>query len=147
MLYGNSPLRLSQLEKYIARNDKDYKFVVSLDKQGKKSTIGFAHFYYNFDNKYTYVGGIHPDFFNRGLGTLASVAALSLFYDINEQVSVDTAIYRHNLRSLRLNLALGFNIIKETEDMYMLVLKKEKFNNHFVKNIRKRLYYQLVNTK
>lgn len=147
MLYGNSPLKLSQLENYIAKNSKDYKFVISLDKQVKNCMVGFAHFYHNFDNQYTYVGGIHPNFFNSGLGTLASTAALSLFYDINEQASFDTAIYKHNLRSLRLHLALGFNIIKETEEMYYLSLNKDDFNNDFAMNIRKRLYYQLVNTE
>lgn len=144
MLYGDCPLKLSQLDNYISKNNKDYKFVILLEKGAKIITIGFVHFYYNFDNQYTYVGGIHPDFFNSGLGALASVAALSLFYEINRQASFDTAIYKHNLRSLRLHLAIGFIIVNETEEMYFLFLNKENFNNNFVMNVRRRIYYQLV---
>jgi RimJ/RimL family protein N-acetyltransferase len=147
MLYGDCPLRLSQLDDYISKNNKDYKFVILLEKDAGIITIGFVHFYHNFDNQYTYVGGIHPDFFNSGLGASASVAALSLFYEINRQASFDTAIYKHNLRSLRLHLAIGFIITKETKDMYMLLLNKENFNNKFVLNIKKRIFYQLISTE
>lgn len=148
MLYGDCPLNLRQLDNYIAWNNKDYKFVVSLEKQGKKVAIGFAHFYHNKDNHYTYVGGLHPDLFNSGLGASASIAALSFFFDINGLASIDTGVYKHNLRSLKLNLAIGFVITKETDDMYMLLLNKESFNNNIlVLNIRKRNSYQLISTK
>ena len=144
MLYGNCPLKLCQLEHYIAKSSKDYKFVCSLENHGKKIPIGFVHFYHIKNNQYTYIGGIHPDYFNKGLGALASIAALSLFYDIYGQATFDTGIYKHNLRSLRLHLAIGFVIKEETEEMYILLLNKESFNNSFVLRVKKRINYQLI---
>lgn len=145
MLYGNSPLNLNKLRTYIARNSKDYKFVCILENQGKKVTIGFAHFYHNSFNRYTYVGGLHPNYFNSGLGALASVAALSLFYDINGQITaIDTGVYKHNLRSLKLNLAIGFVITEEKEDMYMLLLDKKCFSNGFVLKMKEKFVYHQI---
>lgn len=144
MLYGNSPLKLCQLANYTAKNNKDYKFVFSSENEGVMVTLGFTHFYYKIDNQYIYIGGIHPDYFNSGLGVSASIAALSLFYDFNGQASFETGIYKHNLRSLRLHLAIGFVITEESKEKYILSLDKEGFNNKFVFNVKKRIKYQLI---
>ena len=120
------------------------KFVILLEKQGEKIAFGFVHFYHLIDSQYTYVGGIHPVYFNSGLGAYASVAAISFFCDFNERALLKTSIYKHNLRSLRLHLAIGFVITEERKDMYEMLLDKEHFNNNFVLNVKKRVSYQLV---
>lgn len=147
MLYGDCPLRLSQLENYIAGNGKDYKFVVFADNKSEKIKVGFVHFYHDVDDRYTFIGGIHPVFFNSGLGASASVASLSFFYDINRRASFVTGIYKHNRRSLRLHLAIGFVITEETKEMYVLSLDKKHFDNDFVRSIKNRINYLQINVE
>lgn len=145
MIYGDSPLNLIQLKNYIDRNDRDYKFVVTLEKHSENVTIGFVHFYYYNENTYTFVGGLLPKYINSGLGVSASIAALSLLFEIKKHVSIETGIYKHNPRSLKIMLAIGFIITEEKKEKYILLLDNDGFNNDFVLNIRKKINYQLIN--
>lgn len=144
MLYGQYPLKPHQLKKYIANNDKDYKFVFSVDKNGASTIVGFSHFYYTSPDLYTYIGGIHPLYFNSGLGAYASIASISLFLSINNEASLTTGIYKHNTRSLKLHRAIGFSLYKETLDKYILDLNRDTFNNPFVLNLKRRIQYRLI---
>ena len=144
MMYGSDPLKLHQLEKYISRNDGDLKFVVSAEDRGDSFRVGFAHFYLREDGRYSYVGGLHPAFFNSGIGVLASVAAISLFFDIYPNIALVTGIFKHNTRSLKIHLSLGFKQFRETEEKTILALNKEDFNNDFVRSIRTRIDYRHI---
>ena len=144
MMYGNDPLKLHQLEKYISRNNTDLKFVASIEERDERIRIGFAHFYLREDGRYSYVGGLHPTFFNSGVGVSASVSAISLFFDIYPNIDLVTGIFKHNTRSLRIHLALGFKQFRETEEKVILALKREDFNNDFVRSVRTRLEYRLI---
>lgn len=137
MLYHNDPINVNNLERYIVKNDKDIKFVGSIiDESGNLKDVGFAHFYFKEENAYTYVGGIHPKYFNHGYGVYASIAMLSLIYDLMPNIKISTGIYKHNLRSLKSDLAIGFTIIKETNEKWILELTKENFNNNFVGRVK-----------
>lgn len=146
MLYKNDPINIHRLDSYVKQNDRDLKFVGSIVNNNELVDIGFAHFYYKGENAYTYVGGIHPNFFNRGYGIYASIAMLALLYDLRGEITISTGIYKHNVRSLKADLAMGFTIIKETEDKYILALKKsELYDNSFVSKILQKIEYELVN--
>ncbi len=146
MLYHNDPINVNNLERYIVKNDKDIKFVGSIiDESGNLKDVGFAHFYFKEENAYTYVGGIHPKYFNHGYGVYASIAMLSLIYDLMPNIKISTGIYKHNLRSLKSDLAIGFTIIKETNEKWILELTKENFNNNFVGRVKLKIKYQLSN--
>ena len=143
MLYRNDPVNVDRLERYIIDNGKDLKFVGSVkDEQGTLKDIGFAHFYYKEENAYTYVGGICPKYFNHGYGIYASVAILSLIRELKPGVVITTGIYKHNLRSLRADLAIGFTITSETYDKFLLRVPSNGFDNDFVKLVKRKISYQ-----
>lgn len=140
MLYHNDPINVNNLERYIADNGKDIKFIGSImDEDGFLKDVGFAHFYYKEENAYTYVGGVHPKYFNHGYGVYASIAMLSLIYDLYPNIKITTGIYKHNQRSLKADLAIGFTITSETDDKWLLQLTKDGFNNDFVWRIKSRI--------
>lgn len=143
MIYKNEPIDTNRLDSYVRQKDKDLKFVGSVVNKNELTDIGFAHFYYNEENTYTYVGGIHPNYFNRGYGIYASIAMLALIYDLKGEIAISTGIFKHNVRSLKADLAIGFTIIKETEDKYILALAKNDFNNRFVNKVKQRISYYL----
>lgn len=142
MLYYNNPVNINRMEHYLVDNGKDLKFIGYIKgENGCQKEVGFAHFYYKEDNSYTYVGGIHPKFFNHGYGVYASVAMLSLLYDLNPSVKISTGIYKHNSRSLKVDLSIGFIITNETDDKWLLKLTPDGFNNDFVKHIKRKIKY------
>lgn len=146
MLYHNDPINVNNLERYMADNGKDIKFIGSImDADGNLKDVGFAHFYYKEENAYTYVGGVHPKYFNHGYGVYASIAMLSLMYDLMPNIKISTGIYKHNRRSLKADLAIGFTIINETNGKWILKLTKESFNNNFVGKVKLQINYQLSN--
>lgn len=148
MLYHNDPLNVNSLERYIADNGKDIKFIGSImDEEGNLKDVGFAHFYHKEENAYTYVGGVHPIYFNHGYGVYASIAMLSLIYDLYPKVKITTGIYKHNQRSLKADLAIGFTITCETDEKWLLELTKEGFNNDFVRRVKLKMKYQLSKTQ
>ncbi len=145
MLYHNEPLNINRIEHYVLDNGKDLKFVGSVeDKNGVLTDVGFAHFYYKEEGAYTYVGGVHPKYFNHGYGIYASIAMLSLFYDLKPKVKITTGIYKYNQRSLKADLAIGFILTGETEDKYLLKLTKDSFDNDFVRRIKRNMQYRLL---
>lgn len=145
MLYHNDPLNVNSLERYIADNGKDIKFIGSImDEEGNLKDVGFAHFYHKEENAYTYVGGVHPRYFNHGYGVYASIAMLSLIYELMPNIKITTGIYKHNPRSLKADLAIGFTITSETDEKWLLKLTKNGFNNDFVWRIKNKLTYQLT---
>lgn len=145
MLYHNAPLNINRLEHYITNNGKDLKFIGSInDGNGFLKDVGFAHFYYKEINAYTYVGGVLPMYFNHGYGVYASIAMLSLIYELIPNIKITTGIYKHNPRSLKVDLAKGFTITSETDEKWFLKLTKDGFNNDFVRRIKDKLTYQLI---
>ena len=144
MLYHNEPLSINRIEHYVLNNGKDIKFVGSVEGgNGALKDVGFAHFYYKEEGVYTYVGGVHPKYFNHGYGIYASIAMLSLFYDLKPKVKITTGIYKYNQRSLKADLAIGFILTGETEDKYLLKLTKDSFDNDFVRRIKRNMQYRL----
>lgn len=140
MLYHNEPLNINRLEHYIIDNGKDLKFIGSIkDDDGCLKDVGFAHFYYKEENAYTYVGGVHPKYFNHEYGVYASIAMLSLIYELMPNIKITTGIYKHNPRSLKADLAIGFTITSETDEKWLLKLTKDGFNNDFVWRIKSRI--------
>ena len=148
MLYHNDPINVNNLERYIANNGKDIQFIGSImDEDGFLKDVGFAHFYYKEENAYTYVGGVHPKYFNHGYGVYASIAMLSLIYDLMPNIKISTGIYKYNRRSLKADLAIGFTITRETDEKWLLELTKEGFNNDFVHRVKLKMKYQLSKTQ
>lgn len=145
MLYPSSPMSIGQLQYYITQNNRDFKLICSYVRDDEESLdIGFAHFYFQGEHKYAYLGGLAPKYFNSGYGVYASIASLLLFYDIDSRTMITTGIYKHNLRSLKVHLAIGFTITSETDEKWLLKLTKDGFNNDFVRRIKNKLTYQLT---
>lgn len=144
MLYCNEPINENRLERYVMNNGKDMKFICSIkDEYDNLKDIGFAHFYYKEENAYSYVGGVRPCYFNHGYGVSASIAMLSLIYDLNPNIKISTGVYKYNQRSLKADLAIGFTIINEIDEKWILKLTKDAFNNDFVKRVKLKMKYQL----
>lgn len=144
MLFGNSPIKRHQLKSFLENNKNDKKYVLWTEIQGEQIAVGFVHFNHIDGNQYLYLGGIHPRYFNSGIGVLVSIASLSLFWDINKDASFTTGIYKHNPRSLKLHMAIGFVITDVTKDKYLLYLDKDGLNKDFTEKIKKRISYELV---
>ena len=66
---------------------------------------------------------------------------LSLLYDLNPSVKISTGIYKHNSRSLKVDLSIGFTITNETDDKWLLKLTPNGFNNDFVKHMKRKIKY------
>ena len=69
----------------------------------------------------------------------ASIAMLSLIYELMPNIKITTGIYKHNPRSLKADLAIGFTITSETDEKWLLKLTKDGFNNDFVWRIKSRI--------
>ena len=143
MLYCRNAINPDCLERYVAENGTDLKFVGALEMaDGALCDIGFAHFYHKDNGAYTYVGGVLPAYFNSGIGVYASVAMISLLYEIKAtDLVVTTGVYKYNMRSVRLLKAIGFVGVDETADKFILRLTNERFNNGLVARIKERLSY------
>ena len=66
---------------------------------------------------------------------------LSLVYKLIPSVKITTGIYKHNPRSLKADLAIGFTITREADEKWLLELTKDGFNNDFVRKIKLEMEY------
>ena len=141
MLYRGE---LVNLKKYLSDSQGDYKFVGHLVTPAERKPIGFAHFYRRENNVFNYLGGIVPYFFNSGVGLYASVGVLSTFFSIVPNASIITGIYKFNERSLKVDLALGFVLERETEEKWILSLNPINFQNAFTDKVRQRITFSYI---
>ena len=139
MLLGNGRLKHDPLDWFTHNNEQDLRYVISLKDKNENSRIGMVLFLLRDDGKYAYLGGIHPRYFNSGLGGYASIAAISLFFDIYPNIPLLTGIFKYNTRSINLHMAIGFTITNETTSEYDMELNKDTFNNPFVRQIRQNI--------
>lgn len=139
MLFGNERLIQDPRDWFMNNNERDLRYVVSLKDNNERSRIGMVLFLRRDNGQYTYLGGIHPRYFNSGLGGYASIAAISLFFDIYPNISLSTGIFKYNTRSINLHMAIGFTITNETTSEYDMELNKDTFNNPFVRQIRQNI--------
>ncbi len=145
MLYGDEQISLNFLKKYIQYNADDLKFICALQtKEGESVNVGFAHFYHKEQNIYTYVGGIHPKYFNTGIGVYASVAVLDLLYDLKNDSIIKTGVYKYNTRSFKMLQAIGFVVSCDTNDKTMMELSPDSFNNKFVEILKSKISYTYI---
>ena len=145
MLFGNERLIQDPLDWFMNNNDSDLRYVVSLNDKNESSRIGMVLFLLRDNGRYTYLGGIHPQFFNSGLGVYVSIAAISLFFEINPYSSyLSTGIFKYNTRSLKAHTAIGFYTTEETDSEYTLMLTKKQFENDFVMKVRNKIQYKMV---
>lgn len=140
MMYYNSPIKVLYLKDYIAQNDKDFKLICSVKKFDRSIiNLGFVHIYYKSENLYSYVGGILPQYFNSGLGLYASAAMLSYLTSKYNSWKIQTTIYKHNIRSLKIHLRLGFKIISDESNRFCMELTPNSFRNDFSMSISSRI--------
>lgn len=138
MVYPGERININN---YISTNSTDLKYVISAFFERGFTDIGFAHFYYERESEYTYVGGILPTFFNQGIGVYASVAVLKHLYDKRQNLLIRTGVYKYNVRSFKMLKALGFRITKETASKKILELTKKQFENSFASQLNLRIEY------
>lgn len=141
MLYRGEHVNL---KKYLSDSPGDYKFVGHLVTPAERKPIGFAHFYGRENNVFNYLGGIVPEYFNSGVGLYASVGVLSTFFSIVPNASIITGIYKFNDRSLKVDLALGFVLERETDEKWILSLNPINFQNAFTDKIRQRITFSYL---
>lgn len=132
------------LRKYLSNTPGDYKFVGHIVTPSERKPIGFAHFYGRGNSIFNYLGGIVPEYFNSGVGLYASVGMLSTFFNIVPNASIITGIYKFNERSLKVDLALGFILERETEEKWILSLKPSGFQNAFTDKILRRITFSYL---
>ena len=116
--------------------------IVSLHKQKEYKDIGFCVFYCQEKGSFLYLGGLLPDYFNTGYGLYSSVAVINFMFDKKDVKEINTVVYNHNERSLRMLLSIGFLEIRKEENFRVLKLINNKCPNKFVRLINKKVDYQ-----
>lgn len=145
MMYYNNPLKFCHLNEYISQNQKDFKFIVEIyNKKSKPIKIGFAHLYYKDETIYTYVGGLHPKLFDSGYGVYASASFLAHTITTHPDWRIQTVIYKHNVRSLKIHIKLGFRIKEEDGNRYKMELTKDSYNTEFSNYITRRVSHIVI---
>ena len=136
-LYGNDNINL---QKYVSKEDKHLKFIISQVDNKKTEDIAFCHFYFNpKTNDYGSLGGIAPKFFNSGLGLYSGIVIFSYLFENNPEFIFRTGVFKYNLRALKAWKAIGFKPIEETSEKIILKLTLAQFKNEFVDRILKRI--------
>lgn len=134
MLYNGEHIDINQ---YIRKETNVIKLISLLDTSQGLVKIGFCHFYHKIGtNQYTFVGGIKPLLFNKGLGLYSSVAILNcLFQSSLQKLEIKSGVYKHNPRSSRMLKSIGFKLSASGHDKYVLTLNSADFYNDFVQKI------------
>ena len=141
MLYDDAPVNIT---KYIESNVDDIKYTLSFRYSNDATYVdlGFANCYKKNDGTYTYVGGIDPCYFNSGIGVKANIAMISYIYSKHPNIVLTTGIYKYNIRSIKMNEAIGFKKTGTTESKILYGIKKSDFDNIFVRKILENIVYE-----
>lgn len=126
MIYGCQ--KQFDIYRYIEKCDSEHKYVCCLKRNdGTIETVGFVHYYKEYDDGMNFVGGISPSWFNRGLGLMACYASIGFFFQQFPKLNLIGIVYDFNVRSVRMHTALGFKRIKECGSSIWFKLSKEEF--------------------
>lgn len=129
--------------KIVALESPHVVLIVSILIKNEKQDIGFCSFHWQEKGSFLYLGGVLPKYFNSGYGLYASVVVLSYMFDTIKANEINTLVYHHNKRSLRMLLAIGFHKTESSDSFAVLKLNKIAFHNEFVKLIQRKIDYQV----
>lgn len=100
----------SQIESFLRKkNDDDVRWLVFDERKG---FVGFIHFNAFFDKYVVAIGGLIPECLNSGLGVIYFAKCIDLYYKLGGCRIIHSHVYQRNLRSCKMNLALGFKLLE-----------------------------------
>lgn len=82
--------------------------------------------------KYFFYGGIRPCLFNSGCGIYLCSAMLHFFFDMYPESILYANVFVVNNRSLRMLLALGFDILHENCDSISLCISRNEYLSSYI---------------
>ena len=129
-----------QIKKFLSKNHPDdIRWVCFHETKG---FMGFVHFKVVSDEYIVTIGGIVPTFLNSGLGIKYFVECIDLYYKLGNQRTLRHNIYQENLRSCKMHLGMGDELVDlrifDNKKVDVFETNKTSFyNSHLVKRILK----------
>ena len=105
--------------------------------------VGFVLFQNNGGNCFTIIGGVIPEYYNTGIGVFCAVGAITFMFSKFSCCRIIAGVFFHNIRSYKMQLALGFKKIGEQSGRHIIQLNEVDFDNPFVNRIKARI--ELIN--
>ncbi|MDR1984893.1 MAG: hypothetical protein LBQ28_08725 [Prevotellaceae bacterium] len=128
------------IKKSVSYEKRYLKYIISILGNKQQKDIAFTHFCYeDISQEYWFSGGISPQFFNSGMGIYVGVIVLKYFFKLFSSAIVKAGTYKHNKRSTKMLLALGFQIIEIRDNEIIMQITLQLFNNEFVNRVLKRI--------
>ncbi|MCI6703358.1 MAG: hypothetical protein MR455_08600 [Prevotella sp.] len=102
-------LNNAQIELFLSKSHpNDIRWVCF---HGDKGFVAFVHFNVSEDGFATAIGGIHPQYLNSGVGLKYYTWCVDLYFKQNITKRVRSNVYQENLRSCKMNIGLGFELV------------------------------------
>ena len=138
MLYADDTVNMDY---FLCDNPGKQRLIVSISiGDSRQKTVGFVQLQDNGDNQQTIIGGVFPEYFNKGIAVFCVVAVLSHIFAIAPEKIVTTGILLRNCRSLKMMTGVGFRRTSENSQRINLQLSYNDFaDNDFVDRIKQKI--------
>lgn len=98
-----------QILKFLTKeHPNDIKWVCF---HGEKGFVSFVHFNVISNDCAVAIGGMVPRYLNSGLGIKYYAWCIDLYFKMGLQEKVRSNVYQENLRSCKMNIGLGFELV------------------------------------
>lgn len=119
-----------QIESFLSpQNEGDIKLILKIQESEEK--VAFCHFKQKSNEWIEVNGGVIKKYQNSLICVCLYVFTFDKIFHLRPQSKICCAIYEKNIRSLKLNKAMGFRIsgqmFYDTRMFYKLCLQKEQF--------------------